>query len=90
MINILSMDHFQQLARAKFTDWYNAKNAPDAITPGDTFIVWSCKALQNYKALVSTNAKKPQLYAEYTYNGDNKEIYEDVYEKLTNRKITEE
>lgn len=57
MINILSMDHFQQLARAKFTDWYNAKNAPETITPGDTFIVWSCKALQNYKTLVSTNAK---------------------------------
>ena len=30
------------------------------------------------------------IYAEYTYNGDKQELYEDVYKKLTNTCHTEE
>ena len=32
----------------------------------------------------STNVNGDGIYAEYTYNGDKQELYEDVYGKLTN------
>lgn len=51
---------------------------------GDVFIVWSCKTLQNYKCLASTTISGDAIYAEYTFNGDKQELYEDVYKKLTN------
>lgn len=51
---------------------------------GDVFIVWSCKTLQNYKCLASTTISGDGIYAEYTFNGDKQELYEDVYKKLTN------
>ena len=46
-----------------------------------------CKTLQNYKALLSTTVSGDGIYAEYTYNGDKQELYEDVYGKLTNQCI---
>lgn len=53
-------------------------------------MVWACKTLQNYKALLSTTVSGDGIYAEYTYNGDKQELYEDVYCKLTNRCIKQE
>lgn len=57
----------------------------------DVYIVWSCKTLQNHKALLSTN-QKDGMYYELTYNGDKKELYLDAYKKLENKciKIEEE
>lgn len=58
---------------------YNANE----ITPTDMYVVWFCKTLQNWKALVSgVNIKE---YIEVTYNGDKKEIYVDVYKKACNQ-----
>ena len=48
---------------------YNANE----ITPDDMYVVWFCKTLQNWKALVSG-----------AYNGDKQEIYVDVYQKACN------
>ena len=53
------------------------------ITPDDMYIVWFCKTLRNWKALVS-GAHIPE-YIEVTYNGDKKEIYVDVYSKVCNQ-----
>ena len=53
------------------------------ITEDDVYIVWSCKTLQNNKALASTNVSDG-MYYELTYNGDKKEMYVDVYKKLEN------
>lgn len=60
----------------------------------ECFIVWFSKTLQNWKALVSTNAissnEKCGDYAEITHNGDKgdkKETYVDVYAKVSNRVI---
>lgn len=56
------------------------------ITPNDMFVVWSCKTLQNWKAIVSgVNVKE---LIEVTYNGDKDEIYVDVYEKKHNTVIS--
>lgn len=57
------------------------------ITLDNVFIVWFCKTLQNWKALVSTTLPDG-MYYEVTYNGDKKEVYLDAYKKFENRKIT--
>ena len=55
----------------------------------DVFVVWTCKALQNNKTLLST--KMPDgLYYEITYNGDKHEAYVDVYKKWENFVVKEE
>lgn len=46
----------------------------------DVYIVWFCAALQNWKALVSTNVKDNSYY-EVTHNGDKNETYVDKYVK---------
>lgn len=43
-----------------------------------------------YNAHHETNVSGDGIYAEYTYNGDKQELYEDVYGKLTNRCITQQ
>ena len=52
----------------------------------DVFVVWSCKTLQNSKALLSTTLFDG-MYYELTYNGDKKELYFDAYKKFENRCI---
>lgn len=87
---ITGMNHFQKVCLKKLVEWYY-KNYPDVeLDFDDVFIVWSCKTLQNYKALLSTTVSGDGIYAEYTYNGDKQELYEDVYKKVTNTCITEE
>lgn len=53
----------------------------------DVFIVWKCKALQNWKWLISTTLLDG-MYYEVTYNGDKDEFYLDAYKKFENRKIS--
>lgn len=52
----------------------------------DVFVVWSCKTLQNNKALLSTSLFDG-MYYELTYNGDKKELYFDAYKKFENKCI---
>ena len=52
----------------------------------NVFVVWQCKALQNFKALLSTTLFDG-MYYEVTYNGDKEEIYFDAYKKFENRCI---
>nr|DAP17085.1 MAG TPA: hypothetical protein [Caudoviricetes sp.] len=63
----------------------------DNIPEFDVFVVWSCKTLQNSKALLSTSLPDG-MYYELTYNGDKKELYFDAYKKFENKciKIEEE
>lgn len=86
---IHSMDEFQFECKFALVHWYNTHNEKK-ISIEDVFVVWACKTLQNYKALLSTTVSGDGIYAEYTYNGDKQELYEDVYKKLTNRAITQE
>lgn len=59
------------------------------ITLDDIFIVWFCKTLQNWKALISTTLPDG-MYYEVTYNGDNREVYLDVYKKFDNKLIKDQ
>ena len=56
------------------------------ITENDVFVVWSCKTLQNNKALLSTTVSDG-MYYELTYNGDKNELYLDAYKKWENKCI---
>lgn len=56
------------------------------ITEEDVFVVWSCKTLQNNKALLSTTVSDG-MYYELTYNGDKSEVYLDAYKKWENKCI---
>lgn len=56
------------------------------ITKENVFVVWSCKTLQNNKALLSTTVSDG-MYYECTYNGDKKELYFDAYKKWENKCI---
>ena len=58
-------------------------NPHKTITEDDVYIVWSCKTLQNFKALASTTVSDG-MYYEITHNGDKNETYFDVYKKWEN------
>lgn len=55
----------------------------------NVYIVWFCKTLQNWKALLSTTLPDGTYY-EVTYNGDKKEMYIDVYKKFDNVRVEDD
>jgi Family of unknown function (DUF6275) len=59
-----------------------------ALSTDDIYIVWFCKTLQNWKALLSTDSIDTGIYFEVTYNGDKNELYFDHYSKVLNRAYT--
>lgn len=54
----------------------------------EVFVVWKCKALQNWKFLLSSTLFDG-MYYELTYNGDKHEWYLDAYKKFENRCIAD-
>lgn len=82
-------DEFELLCKSKVMNYTNEhldKTDDMKITENDVFIVWSCKTLQNNKALLSTTLPD-KMYYECTYNGDKQELYFDAYIKLENKCI---
>ena len=49
----------------------------------EVYIVWKCKALQNWKYLLSSSLFDG-MYYELTWNGDKGEWYLDAYKKFEN------
>ena len=70
----------------KYTNKHLNKSDNKVITVDDVYVVWSCKTLQNNKALLSTTLFDG-MYYECTYNGDKKEMYVDAYKKWENYKV---
>lgn len=93
---VTGMDHFLSICKRKLVEWYNevfdnmSVYIQEKIDLSQVYVVWSCKTLQNYKALLSTSVSGDGIYVEFTYNGDKQELYMDVYHKVVNQKITEE
>ena len=87
------MDNEAMLKKAKqlVVNYYNSRvEVTDdfEITEENVFIVWFCKTLQNWKALVSTTVSDG-MYYEVTYNGDKQETYLDAYKKWENVRIVD-
>lgn len=79
-------DKFLDLCKQIVVDYFNShtdKTDKKHITKDDVFVVWSCKTLQNNKALVSTTVSDG-MYYEITHNGDKQETYVDAYKKWEN------
>lgn len=80
---------FTKLCKKLVRDYANDhldKSDGKTITTDDIYVVWSCKTLQNNKALLST-ALFDGMYYELTHNGDKHEIYFDAYKKWENECI---
>ncbi len=76
----------QEKARQIVVDYFNShvdKTDGVQISIEDVYVVWFCKTLQNWKALLSTNVPDG-VYYEITHNGDKNETYVDVYKKWEN------
>ena len=76
------MSHEEFIKRAKglvmnYTNTHMDVTDKVSITEEDVYVVWSCKTLQNSKALLSTTVSDG-MYYEVTLNGDNEEIYFDA------------
>lgn len=85
----MSNDKFLKLCKKIVKEYANEhldKSDNVQIDENNIFIVWSCKTLQNNKALVSTTLYDG-MYYELTYNGDKKEVYLDAYKKFENKAI---
>lgn len=80
---------FEKLCIKTIVDYFNNRveiTDDMKISEQDVFIVWSCKTLQNNKAMVSTTVSDG-MYYELTYNGNKKELYLDAYKKWENKCI---
>ena len=76
-----------RLCKAKVAEYTNSHmdvTDRQQVTVHDVYVVWSCKTLQNNKALLSTTVPDG-MYYEPTYNGDKNELYMDAYKKFENR-----
>ena len=78
---------FVSLCRKAVVDYFNSQadstDKNGKITEDDVYVVWLTKALQNNKAVLSTSVPDG-MYYEFTWNGDRKEGYLDVYKKWKN------
>nr|DAN97705.1 MAG TPA: hypothetical protein [Caudoviricetes sp.] len=84
--NVMNNDEFLKLVKEIVVNYFNAgvdKTDHKSITEDDVYIVWSCKTLQNNKALASTTVSDG-MYYEITHNGDKQETYVDAYKKWEN------
>lgn len=82
------MDGMQFIERAmeevaKYWNERSEKTENTKMDKNDLYVVWSCKTLQNNKALISSFFPDG-MYYEVTYNGDKKEFYLDAYKKWEN------
>lgn len=77
--------NYQEKAKQIVANFMNEHRSEgdECVTDSDLYVVWFCKTLQNWKALVSTDLVSG-TYFEVTHNGDKKETYLDVYEKACN------
>ena len=79
-------EEFLRLCKVKVAEYTNShmdKIDGKQITVQYVYVVWSCKTLQNSKALLSTTVPDG-MYYELTYNGDKHELYFDAYKKFQN------
>lgn len=78
---------FIELCKSVVSDYVeNHLDKSDKKIEYEVYIVWYCKTLQNWKALLSTTITDG-MYYELTLNGDMQELYIDAYKKFENQCI---
>lgn len=83
----MGSSEFLALCRTTLREYVNEHlDKTDTVGNVDIYVVWSCKTLQNNKALLSTTLLDG-MYYEFTYNGDKGELYLDAYKKFENKCI---
>ncbi len=86
----MNNEQFAQLAKELVKDYCNGRSDKTddvLLSDDDIYVVWSCKILQNNKALLSTIVPDGMCY-EITYNGDKREGDFVAYKKWENRCYT--
>lgn len=79
----MDTERFHSLAKEALVEKIAESFPDEGITVEDIYVVWTCKTLQNNKAMLSTD-KLHGNYYEVTHNGDKKQLYVDIYEKVSN------
>ncbi len=82
----ISHSEFLDTALNKTLEWTKVNTTLDSESQLEAYVVWSCKTLQNSKALLATT-NSDGMYFEATLNGDKNEMYFDAYKKVENIKI---
>lgn len=83
----------QYIAKAKaeaVQAWSNSSAGKSRkLDVSQMYVCWFSKTLQNWKALVSTDAYDG-VYIEVTYDGDALQCYVDIYTRVVNCAISDE
>ena len=81
---------FRSMAKKAVVEYWNGnKKLVDkfgVVNPEKVFVVWQVKVVQNSKALLGVSFDGDGMYFEYTYCGDDKVAFLDVYKKQ--KKVT--
>lgn len=86
MMQIEGMDRVARTIVRDYIVEHLDKTDFDSAPDFETYTVWKCKILQNWKFLISSSLYDG-MYYEVTYNGDKGEWYLDAYKKFENRCI---
>lgn len=70
----------QEQAEFHVRMWVRANVTKKRLKKDDVFVVWFCKVLKNWKALVTTTLPDGAYY-EVTHDGEKHQTYLDVYTK---------
>lgn len=73
------MSYFLHLCRKNIMRYLEEKGV--ICDENEIFVVWSCKTIQNKKAILGTSLPYDNRIYECTLNGDKGEVYLDVYNK---------
>ena len=81
----LHENKFRSMAKKAVVDYWNDnKKLVDKfgeINTQKVFVVWQVKVIQNSKALLGVACENDGMYFEFTYHGDEKKAFLDVYKK---------
>ena len=81
----MKSNEFIEWAKKEVVKYHNHHQDPViCIDESLVYVVWSCKTLQNHKALLGVAKPDGDMYYEATYNGDRGEMYFDAYKKEKN------